>query len=455
LSNPTVTISTPPTLDENQIKALAQDIYNFALPIALMDATMAQTTNVPNANAEIGHAPVNEIANMRGYPRPDAKEVVRFNFDTLYSPAWIDLSRGPVILSVPDTGGRYYLMPTLDMWTDVFATIGSRTTGTKAGHYAYVPRGWQGTLPVGIVKIEAPTSLIWLIGRTQCNGVSDISKVNKIQDGYKLTPLAQWGKDEVAIAPQPINDKIDTKTPPMRQILKLSGVDMFKRLAELMKKHPPHQNDYPILFRMKALGLEPGSSWDPNDFETETIEAINAGAAEAKKDLQAGLTQIGKHINGWSLILENIGTYGTCYRQRACVAVGGLGANLPEDAVYPTAFLDSEGKPLDGSKKYVIHFEKGKLPPAEAFWSITMYDGEGYQVPNKLNRFAIGDRDKLAYNKDGSLDIYLQTESPGVDKESNWLPSPKSGAIGPTLRIYSPETAIFSGEWVPPPIVPA
>jgi hypothetical protein len=164
---------------------------------------------------------------------------------------------------------------------------------------------------------------------------------------------------------------------------------------------------------------------------------------------------IGRHVNGWNILTDNVGTYGTSYKQRAVIALGGLGANLPEDAIYPTAFVDGAGEPLTGANKYVLHFDKGKLPPADAFWSITMYDKDGFQVGNPINRFAIGGRDKLTFNPDGSLDIYVQAESPGADKDSNWLPAPKDAFFQPTMRIYSPRPEVADGSWSPPPFVKA
>lgn len=430
-------------------KALALELYEFAFPIVLMDLTMQQATNVPNASAVPMRAPVNQFAHFRSYPPADARDVVRFNFDTLYSFAWLDVSKEPVILTVPDTGGRYYLVPTLDMWTDVFSSLGSRTTGTKAGHFAYVAPGWRGTLPPGVQKIVAPTPVVWMVGRTQTNGPSDYDNVHKVQDGLKLTPLSAWGKAYEPPTNSPVSDKVDNKTPPLDAVLKLSGVELMSRFAQLMKKHPPHANDYPIVFRMKRLGLEPGRSWDPAKLSPQSIAAIN----EAPKAFMEAMNRMrtkSQFVNGWYVVLDNTGTYGTSYRQRALVALSGLGANLPADAIYPTLRLDSEGKPLDGANRYVIHFDKGALPPADAFWSLTMYDETGFQVPNRLNRFAIGDRDKLQFNADGSLDLYLQADSPGADKEANWLPAPRSGVIAPTLRIYSPRQSALDGSWAPP-----
>lgn len=433
------------------IKALAQDLHCYAFPIVLMEITRQQTTNVPDGTSAPGRAPINQFAHYRNYPKADAKEVVRINFDTLYSSAWLDLSQEPIILTVPDTGGRYYLVPTLDMWTDVFCSLGSRTTGTKAGHYAYVAPGWTGTLPDNVVKIQAPTSMIWMLERTQTNGPSDYENVHKVQNGLKFTPLSQWGKEEAPVSKAgTVDPKIDDKTPPLEQASKLSGVEIFQQLAELLKKYPPHPNDYPILLRARAIGLEPGKSWDSSMLDAATIEAINEGSKQGMANIVKRIKTMGTKVNGWNIAVDNMGCYGTSYLQRAAIALAGLGANLPEDAIYPTAFLDSEGKPLDAANKYVLHFDKDKLPPANAFWSITMYDNEGFQVPNPINRFAIGDRDKLKLNDDGSLDLYIQTESPGKEKESNWLPAPKSGAMGPTMRIYSPRAEALNGTWTPP-----
>jgi hypothetical protein len=337
------------------------------------------------------------------------------------------------------------------MWTDVFASVGSRTTGTQAGNYAYVPAGWHGKLPAGVQRIDAPTSMIWLMGRTKTDGPDDYDNVRRIQDGLKLTPLNEWHRQPTLATAQGLSDpSIDTRTPPLLQVNKLSGVEMLTRLAALMKRYPPHANDYPILFRAKALGLTVGADWDPTMIDNATREAIDAGATQAREGMVKAIKTIGQHVNGWSILVDDTGTYGTSYRHRAVIALGGLGANLPADAVYPTAFRDAQGNPLVGEHRYVLHFDKDQLPPANAFWSLTMYDNLGFQVPNPLNRFAIGSHDALKFNTDGSLDLYVQHDSPGADKESNWLPAPSSGQLGPTLRVYSPRAEVLSGEWVPP-----
>ena len=245
---------------------------------------------------------------------------------------------------------------------------------------------------------------------------------------------------------------IDPRTPPLVQINKLTGVEMLSRLATLPQTYPPHPNDYPILLRLEALGFVPGRDFDGAHLDPAVAQAINEGAKEALADMQASVSKLGAVTNGWTFEAQNVGTYGTSYKQRAIVAMSGLGANLPEDAVYPTAFLDGDGKPLNGAQRYVLHFEKGQLPPANAFWSITMYDRDGFQVPNPIDRFAIGDRDKLTFDPDGSFDIYVQAVSPGADKQANWLPAPKDGPFTLTLRIYSPRAEVMDGSWTPPPV---
>lgn len=441
-------------ISEKETYEIARDAYVFAYPIVTMDVSMHQSTNVPDAKTIPLRAPVNQFAHARTYPRAQDRDVVRYNFDTLYSPAWLDLAPEPIILSVPDTAGRYYLLPMLDMWTDVFSVVGSRTTGTKAGDFALVAPGWNGALPDGIEKIVAPTPTIWILGRTQTNGPADYDNVHKVQDGYKLTPLSQWGRSYAPAANAPTDPSIDGKTPPLAQVNRLDGVAVLGRLAELMAKHPPHANDYPILFRMRQIGLEPGKPFDASKLDPALVKTINAAAKDALADLeQSGKSGagIGTHVNGWFYQTNTVGTYGTAYKLRAMGTLIGLGVNLPEDAVYPASFVDGEGKPYSGANRYVLHFDKGKLPPADAFWSVTLYDKDGFQVSNASNRFAIGDRDKLKFNDDGSLDIYIQNETPGPDKESNWLPAP-ADEFNLAMRLYSPRREVMDGTWTPPPV---
>jgi len=440
-----------------QAYEIARDAYIYAYPIVTMDVSMRQATNVPNANTTALRAPINQFAHARTYPRAEDRDVVRYNFDTLYSPVWLDLSREPIVLSVPDTGGRYYLLPMLDMWTEVFSVVGARTTGTTAANFALVAPGWIGKLPADVTKIVAPTAMIWILGRTQTNGPADYDNVHKIQDGYKLTPLSHWGSTYTPPASVPTDPTVDNKTSALMQVNKMDGVEMLSRLAELMAKQPPHSNDYPILFRMRQIGLEPGKPFQASKLDPALVTTINAAAKDALADLERSGKSgagVGTHINGWFYQTNTVGTYGTAYKLRAMGTLIGLGVNLPEDAVYPASFVDGDGNPYSGTKRYVLHFDKGKLPPANAFWSVTLYDKDGFQVPNSINRFAIGDRDKLKFNADGSLDLYIQNGPPGGDRGSNWLPAPE-GEFNLAMRLYSPRREVMDGTWTPPPVKPA
>lgn len=442
------------SVSDQEAYDIARDAYVFAYPIVTMDVSMRQSTNVPDAKTIPLRAPVNQFAHARTYPRAEDRDVVRYNFDTLYSPAWLDLAPEPIILSVPDTAGRYYLLPMLDMWTDVFSVVGSRTTGTKAGNFLLTAPDWNGTVPDGMIRITAPTATIWILGRTQTNGPADYENVHKVQDGYRLTPLSQWGKTYEPPTGVATDPAVDDKTSPVVQVNKMDGVALLGRLATLMAKNPPHSNDYPILFRMRQIGLEPGKAFDAATLDPDLVKTINSAAADALKDLeQSGKSGagIGLHVNGWFYQTSTVGTYGTAYKLRGMGTLIGLGVNLPEDAVYPASFVDSDGKPYSGANRYVLHFDKGQLPPAGAFWSVTLYDKDGFQVPNGLNRFALGDRDKLTFNADGSLDIYIQNGTPGPDKEANWLPAP-AAEFNLAMRLYSPQRAALDGSWTPPPV---
>jgi hypothetical protein len=336
------------------------------------------------------------------------------------------------------------------MWTDVFAVPGKRTSGTKPGNFAVVPPGWSGALPEGIERINAPTPYVWIIGRTQTNGPKDYDTVHKIQDGYRITPLSQWGKQPSATRAE-IDSTVDMKTPPLVQVNSMPAGKYFSYAAELMKVNPPHITDWSTIARLKRLGLEPGKSFDFAKADPVVQNALEQATTEGLKVMKEKLPTLARVVNGWQMNTDTMGVYGDYYLKRAIVALVGLGANQPADAIYPLNVTDADGRPVDGSNKYVLHFSKEQLPPVDAFWSLTMYDSQGFPGANSLNRFAIGDRDDLKYNDDGSLDLYIQHESPGMDKESNWLPAP-TGPLGLTLRLYAPKAQALDGRWVPPPV---
>ncbi len=437
-------------LTEAEALAIGIEAYVYFYPLISMDITRRISTNVP-PGARAGFGPANAFQHMKAFPDANFREVVRPNFDTLYSSAWLDLTKEPVVITAPDTAGRYYLLPMLDMWSDIFASPGKRTSGTGAGQWAIVPPGWSGDLPSGVERIDAPTRHVWVIGRTQTNGPADYAAVHAIQAGYTITPLSQWGKTLQAPTFKP-DPTVDMKTPPLIQVDTMPAAAYFAYAARLMNDNPPHATDWSQIARLRRIGIEPGKPFDM----TRLAPAVQAGLAKAPEAAQAIMAAkkptLAKVVNGWQMNVETMGVYGNSYLKRAIVAQVGLGANQPEDAIYPLCVTDADGKPLVGEATYVLRFEKSELPPANAFWSITMYDQQGFQVANPLNRFAIGDRDALVYNADGSLEILIQAESPGKDRESNWLPSPKSGVLGVTMRIYAPRAEALDGRWAPPAI---
>jgi hypothetical protein len=448
----------PTVITEQEVHAIGVDAYLYLYSLVTMDLTRKQLTNVEPGKGIGG--PMNMFQNILTFPPADLKVVVRPNFDTLYSSAWLDLTKEPVVVSAPDTGGRYYLLPMLDMWTDVFASPGWRTTGTQASHFLVAPLGWRPDLrdrfieefklPKDTQRIEAPTPYVWLIGRTKTDGPSDYAAVNKIQAGYKVTSLSEWGK-----TPKPVEVKIDAsidmKTPPKIQVDTMPAGKFFAYAADLMQLHPPHITDQPIIARMKRIGLEPGKNFDMGKLDPGMAKVLEGVPAAAQQLMAWKIPTLARVVNHWSMNTDTMGVYGNYYLKRAIVTQLGLGANLPEDAIYPLNLADETGRPLDGASRYMIHFEKTALPPVDAFWSITLYDQDGFQVGNPLNRFAVSSWMPFKQNPDGSLTLYFQHDNPGSDKETNWLPAPK-GAFNLTMRLYAPKSEALTGKWNPPAV---
>jgi hypothetical protein len=446
-------------LSEQEAHAIGVQAYLYLYPLVTMDLTRRQMTNA-GAGKVMGAGPPNTFHNIRAYPKADDKVVVRPNFDTLYSTAWLDVTKEPVVVSVPDTQGRYYLLPMLDMWTDVFASPGWRTTGTEAQHFLVAPAGWRPELrdrlseelglPAGTQRIDAPTPHVWIIGRTKTDGPQDYSAVHAIQEGLKVTPLSAWGK-----APSPakaVSDPgIDMKTPPKLQVDRMPADKFFTYAADLLEVDRPHLTDEPILARMKKIGIEPGKRFDIGSLPPAVRTGLEAAPESAQKLMAWKVPTMARVANNWSMNTETMGVYGNDYLKRAIVAKLGLGANLPQDAIYPLSLGDQAGRPLDGANKYVLHFDKAMLPPVDGFWSVTLYDREGYQVANPLNRFALSSWMPFKYDPDGSLTLYVQNESPGKDKEANWLPAAR-GPFNLTMRLYAPKSEALTGKWNPPPV---
>lgn len=415
--------------------------YVYGYPLVLMDITHQ------NFVRSIG--PDNQLTHAKRFPDADFRDVVRLNVDTLYSFAWLDLSKSAMLFDVP-ASERYYVMQFLDAWTNVFASIGPRTTGTQAGQFLLVGPQWTGEVPPGVKLMRSPTRLAWLIGRVQTNGAVDYPAVHAIQQQFHLTPLDEWKQGKRA-ASSFMNKQPVKLTPPLFQMRELKAQDFFQRLLTLLKENPPVQADQGAVQKLDHLGIklaQPVPEW--NAWQRGLIQL---GMWMAGRKMQAAVNEEKTLHAGWRMPPMEIGRYGQDYGLRATVAMLGLGANLAADAVYPSAQQDGHGQQLRGDKQYRLHFAAGQLPPAKAFWSVTAYDGDSFLIHNPLKRYALGDRDHLQYNADGSLDIYMQANPPVEALRSNWLPIPEQGNFGLTARIYWPKSEVLVGKWQMPGIL--
>jgi len=361
-------------------------------------------------------------------------------------------------IKCPRHGRPLLLIADAQGWTDVFQVPGKRTTGGKAATYAITGPSWSGTLPAGVTEYKSPTGLVWLLGRIYCTGTpADYAAVHALQDKFSLVPLSSYGKPYTPM-PGTVDSSFDMKTAVRDQVDALSVDDYFNYLARLMKTNPPAAADAPMVEKMKAIGIEPGKDFDPSKLGAFDREVIKTVPKLAQVKIMEYFKKAAEPVNGWMYLTKNIGVYGTDYVQRALVTAIGLGANRPQDAIYPTTQKDVDGHEYDGaSKKYVVYFNKGDMPPANGFWSITMYDKDYFFVPNPLNRYTLSARNKFITNPDGSVDLYLQADSPGKAKEANWLPAPKAQFI-PMMRLYWPKEtnpSILDATWKPPAIAPA
>jgi hypothetical protein len=427
----------------NDSYTIGVQAYIYGLAPVIMQRTEQTMTTTPGP----GHAPVNQFGHIRHLATPNETDVVSPNSDTLYSTAWVELGKEPIVLHVPDTAGRYYVMQMLDAYTNTFAYVGRRVTGTGEGNYAIIGPDWNGSLPDGVKAIKSPTNTVWIIGRILVNGPKDVSNVTALQDRLTLTPLSQFGMPSGAGETQarPYSDKLQPSRDAQERL------KFFEEMRVALKNNPPPKGEEALMAIFNRIGL--GRNATP--YGNETDPAIAEGLAQAipvgnQIANDAWTNMKGSDNNGWTYKTD-IGTYGYDYLTRAAVAEGGLGANLPEEAVYPKAQADSDGKPLSGASQYVIHFAAGKTPPVDAFWSLTLYNASTFMlVANQIDRYAIGDRTQgLKYNADGSLDIYIQHDPPLDD--SNWLPAPE-GDFYLILRMYQPKPGVLNGTYQIPPV---
>src|SRR6201996_3431493 len=445
-----------PGLSQSEATDIATEAYAYAYPLVTMEYTRRSFTNVPVP--EDTKAPMGQFARLHLFPNAANHSATAPNADTLYSQAWFDVSKEPWIVTVPDMGDRYFLLPMMDAWTNVFASPGTRNGGGKARTFAITGPGWHGTLPPDVLNYQSPTALVWLLGRIYCSGTpEDYDAVHKLQEGITAVPLSSFGKAYMPTL-APVTASIDMTTPVRQQVNSLGAPEFFKLFARMLKTNPPAAAAAPMVAKLARIGIVPGQDFDPS----KLTAAANTGLAMAPKLGRDNISSwredgvvAGDFVskNGWAYTVK-AGTYGTNYRQRAFGTEGGGGAHLAEDTVSPTSDGPDLKQKYSGATKYTMHFDKGQLPPARGFWSLTMYNSDYFFVDNPLNRYTLSPRDKLATNPDGSTDLYIQADSPGPDKESNWLPAPKD-RFSLMLRLYWPnekKPSILDGTWHIPPV---
>ncbi len=446
VANARLARSTPPTVTAAEATALGRQAYLYGFPLLEFLRVDRTETSVrcPDRN---GDAPLNSFSGRGRLARPSDKTVVAPNVDTLYSLAHLDLGHGPVVLSHPNMGHRYFVFELVDPYTNVVGYIGSRTTGSEAGRFAITWTGHPGPRVPGTHVIWSKYRRVWVIGRTLVYGsAADTRRALGLMGRYSLAPPS--GPRRFAAGCRPGKPREST-TP--------TGLAFLTALDRALRQNPPPPRDRPLLKRLKSVGVGPGMDPRHAKLAAPVLAALVAGVDDEASALplisRAQVLREAQANHGWATIGGDIGNFGTDYLFRAEVALLGLGANTPQEALYPTALTDANGQFLDGNKDYRLVFKRGQAPPNRAFWSLTMYDFNGFLVASPTHRYAIGDtHPPLRREPDGDIVVLIQRRRP-TEPHVNWLPSP-DGMFRLNLRIYWPRRAVLDGHWQPPPVEP-
>jgi hypothetical protein len=427
------------------VSHLGASAFIFGFPLLLTTATMRRAID-PGAPPGERMAP-NRFAHLPRFPDPAFRPIVGANADSLYSLAWLDLEAEPVLLHCPDTGGRSYLMPILDAWSNVFASLGPRTTAPERQTYALVGPEWSGELPEGVRRIDAPTNVAWTIFHLHTHGRADLDASRRIQAKLALASLHAHHDPE-----PPSQAIVDPRAGPKlsahRDVMSLGVAEFLANLAAEMGRNPPASDDAPLIEQLAEIGLRPGAPFDWASLPREVRDALAAGLEEGRKAVAAPPSP--RIENGWQFLEDGLGTSGVDYLRRAQVANVALGMARPEDAVFPLTAKDSDGRHLNGACRYVLRFDPGSLPPVGAIWSLALYDMDQLFVENPLDRYAIGSRDELMFGSDGSLEVAIQQDPP-TGSPANWLPAP-DGDFNLMLHLYWPSQRVLDGSWKIPPV---
>lgn len=425
--------------------------YVFGYPLVLMETTREIFTHVPYPWR--GRAPINEFAHLFQFVNDTFTNFVSPNVDVLYSVAWLDLKREPVILHVPDTNGRYYVLPLIDAWTNVFYSIGKRTTGTQTGDFVIVGPGWRGMLPKGLPVIKVPTDMVWAFGRIECRGPMEYTAVNDIQRQFRITPLHQYGRPPGPSPYSPVQGHLNPSMTPQEQVDTMDARTFFNKLSKAMRSNPPAPADAPMAEMLRSIGISHNVlNLDINYLGEAAVYELQRSIQVAQESIDPNIIKSQSMVNGWVIFPpKEMGNYGTNYLLRAIVSKVALGANLAADTVYAYAHVDNNGYRLNGTYNYVLHFNKDEFPPVNAFWSVTMYNRKHQLVKNPWHLYGISSHGKIINNEDGSLDIFFQRQPP-KDQNVNWLPVPE-GDFHLILRMYWPKQSVLDSTWKPPAVI--
>ena len=450
------TASDRETWRETYAYTLGVQAYVFGYPYISMPTMRWAFVAKPPANEMTPYAPVNHFFHFRKLADASYQGGGGTNNDTLYSTAWLDLTDEPLILSHPDMGERYFQFQLASMDSDNFGVVGKRCTGSGAGSFALVSPTWEGDLPAGVTTaFRSRTNHGFILARTLVDDPEDALVVNKLQDQYTLVPLSLWGKpDAVLPESRDVWKPWDAKTDPLAD---------WKTMNRGLAEDPPEERLAPLLHMFETIGVGPGQDVEAQD------DATKRGLARAAVDGRKMLADINnsknpflwKSQNGWDISPPTFGHAGLVddFLRRGSINFSGLVSTECAEATYYQSNTDGTGNYFDGAKNYTLTFPPGGLPEVQAFWSVTMYntatDGSFNLVPNPIKRYSVGNRTPdVKMDPDGGLTIYIQSESPGGDKESNWLPSPPEGLFTLTFRTYIPGQDIIDQKWYPPPVLP-
>jgi hypothetical protein len=432
------------TLTSTQARGLGAETFAFGFPLLLMSATLRRMADEDSPTEAIRP---NRPAHLSSFPDPEFRAIVAANPDTLYSLAWLDLATEPLLLELPEAGGRSYLMPLMDAWTNVFASLAPHTAGDGGGTFVVAGPGWRGDIPSGALRIDAPTSDVWAIYHLHARNGADLDASRAIQRDLRMTPLGPGGGSDARAESTEIS-ALDPLPTAHEQVMGMGPEEFLAQLAAQMAANPPAPADMPMLERLAGIQLRPGERFDWPGLPAATREGLAVGLEDGKA-MVAALTPP-ETENGWQVVHTGAGSYGIDYLRRARTANFALGANRPEDALFPIGVVDSAGQPLSGAHRYTLSFGPGALPPVEALWSLAIYDLDQLLVDNPLGRHALGSRDELEFDPSGSLRIAIQHDPP-AGSQANWLPAPEDGFYL-MLHLHRPGESVLDGSWTIPPL---